>query len=504
MSEPELIHLSAAEQARRFAAGTVSARALTSAYLARIEAVDAGLGAYLAVDAEAALARADELDAAHARGDELGPLAGVPIALKDLLVTRGLATTAGSRILVGWIPPYDGTVVARLRAAGAIVLGKLNLDEFAMGSSNESSAFGPCRNPWDRDRVPGGSSGGSAAAVASAQCAAALGTDTGGSIRQPAAFCGVVGLKPTYGRVSRYGVIAFASSLDQVGPMTRTVEDAALVLEVIAGLDPHDATSIDAPVPRYRDATAADAALAAVRGRTIGLPAEYFAGGADPDVLAAVEAAAKVYERLGAELVEVSLPHTAYALPTYYLLAPAEASSNLARYDGVRYGLRQARPGQSLADMYRETRGAGFGAEVKRRIMLGTFALRTGYYDAYYLRAQKVRRLIQSDFARAFERVDLLLSPTTPTPAFRLGEKTQDPLAMYRADIFTLGCNLAGLPGMSVPCGFTDAGLPVGMQLLAPALGEQALLGAAAAYEREVSAVDENGVPARRPPEVSP
>jgi aspartyl-tRNA(Asn)/glutamyl-tRNA(Gln) amidotransferase subunit A len=492
------IQLSAAEQARQVKARHVTARALTEAHLARIDAIDGRVHAFLRLDREAALARADAIDAAIAAGEDPGPLAGVPIALKDVLVTQGLETTAGSRMLAGWVPPYDGTAVARLRAAGAVLLGKLNLDEFAMGSSNENSAFGPCRNPWDLDRVPGGSSGGSAAAVASFQCAASLGTDTGGSIRQPAAFCGIVGLKPTYGRVSRYGVVAFASSLDQVGPLARTVEDAALLLEIIAGCDARDATSIDAPVPAYRQAVAA----ADVRGLTIGLPDEYFAGGADAGVLAAIDEAVRVYQRLGAEIVRVSLPHTAHVLPTYYLLAPAEASSNLARYDGVRYGLRQERPGVSLLDMYRETRGAGFGPEVKRRIMLGTFALRAGHYDAYYARAQKVRALIKRDFERAFERVDLLLSPTTPTPAFALGEKTQDPLDMYRSDVFTLGCNLAGLPGMSVPCGFTSAGLPVGMQLLGKPLDEVTLLRTAAAYEREAGTVDARGVPVCQPPGV--
>ena len=488
------IQLSAAEQARQVKARRLSARALTEAHLARIDDIDGRINAFLRLDRDRALARADAIDAAIAAGEDPGPLAGVPIALKDILVTQGLETTAGSRILAGWVPPYDGTAVTRLRAAGAVVLGKLNLDEFAMGSSNENSAFGSCRNPWDLDRVPGGSSGGSAAAVASFQCAASLGTDTGGSIRQPAAFCGVVGLKPTYGRVSRHGVIAFASSLDQVGPLARTVEDVALLLEVIAGCDPRDATSIDAPVPAYRQAGAD------VRGLTIGLPDEYFAGGADAGVLAAIDEAVRVYQRLGAEIVRVSLPHTALALPTYYLLAPAEASSNLARYDGVRFGLRQERAGASLLDMYRETRGAGFGAEVKRRIMLGTFALRAGHYDAYYARAQRVRALIKRDFDRAFERVDLLLSPTTPTPAFALGEKTGNPLDMYRSDVFTLGCNLAGLPGMSVPCGFTAAGLPLGMQLLGKPLDELTLLRAAAAYERAAGTVDQRGVPARQPP----
>ena len=500
MSGNEIIYLSAAEQARRVRGGTLSARELTEAYLARIADVDGDIGAYLSVDRDGALARANEIDAARKgkTGEELGPLAGVPVALKDMLVTEGLETTAASKILAGWVPPYDGTAVARMRQAGAVILGKLNLDEFAMGSSTENSAVKPCRNPWDHSRVPGGSSGGSAAAVASFQCAAALGTDTGGSIRQPASFCGVVGCKPTYGRVSRYGVIAFASSLDQVGPLARTVEDTALLLEVISGFDPHDSTSIDRPVPRYRDALSRG-----VRGLTIGLPDEYFAEGIDPEVTKALDQAIELFQKMGAKTVSVSLPHTKYALPTYYLVAPAEASSNLARYDGVRYGLRHDDPKAGLFDMYCKSRGAGFGREVKRRIMLGTFALRSGYYDAYYLKAQKVRMLIKRDFERAFESVDLLLSPTAPTPAFALGEKTANPLDMYLADIFTLSCNLAGLPGMSVPCGFTEAGLPIGLQLLGKPLAEETLLAAAAAYERESGAIGDDGVPARRPPEVS-
>jgi aspartyl-tRNA(Asn)/glutamyl-tRNA(Gln) amidotransferase subunit A len=489
----DLVLLSAAEQARRVRQREVSATELVRAHLERIDAVDEHIGAFLTVARDAALSRAGEIDAALSRGVDPGPLAGVPVALKDVLVTEGMETTAGSRILAGWIPPYEGTAVARLRAAGAIVLGKLNLDEFAMGSSTESSAFKVCKNPWDRSRVPGGSSGGSAAALASFQCAAALGTDTGGSIRQPAAFCGVVGLKPTYGRVSRHGVIAYASSLDQVGPMARTVEDAALLLEIIAGFDDHDATSIDAPVPRYRDALDQG-----VRGLRIGLPREYFAGAVDPEIAGAVDRAIAVYRGLGAELIPVSLPHTAHALPTYYVLAPAEASSNLARYDGVRYGPRGASPGDGLLDMYRKTRGAGFGREVKRRIMLGTFALRSGYYDAYYLKAQKARALIKRDFDQAFASVDLLLSPTTPSPAFGLGEKIDDPIDMYLQDIFTLSCNLAGLPGLSVPCGVTGAGLPIGMQLIGKPLDEATLLRAAAAYEREVGAIGEGGVPVRR------
>jgi aspartyl-tRNA(Asn)/glutamyl-tRNA(Gln) amidotransferase subunit A len=463
--------MTAAEIAAKIAAKEMSAREVTSAYLSRAKASD--LNSYVLVDEEGALAQADAVD----RGERSGPLAGVPVGLKDLFVTKGVATTAASKILAGWIPPYDGTAVARLKAAGAVILGKLNQDEFAMGSSNESSAFGPVKNPWDRTRVPGGSSGGSAAAVAADLAAATLGTDTGGSIRQPASLCGVVGLRPTYGRVSRYGVIAFASSLDQVGPLALTVEDCALVLESIAGHDPHDATSIDAPVPRYRDACGPEKA----RGLTIGIPDEYFVAGIDPEVEAAVRAAIDRLQSLGATLKRISLPHTKHALAAYYLVAPAEASSNLARYDGVRYGLRA--PATSLAEMYRKTRGEGFGAEVKRRIMLGTFALRSGYYDAYYRKAQQVRALIKRDFDSAFEQVDVIATPVSPTAAFKLGEKTADPLSMYLADVFTIPCNLAGLPGMSVPCGFTAAGLPIGLQLLGRPLGEEALFRAASAYE---------------------
>jgi aspartyl-tRNA(Asn)/glutamyl-tRNA(Gln) amidotransferase subunit A len=494
----ELAYAGAAEQARRVKRRELTARELTELYLERIAARDS-LGAYLLVDREGALARADEVDRAIAAGQKLGPLAGVPIALKDILVTEGMATTAASKILEGWIPPYDGTAVARLRQAGAVILGKLNMDEFAMGSSNEHSAYGPCKNPWDESRVAGGSSGGSAAAVAAGLCAASLGTDTGGSIRQPAAFCGVVGLKPTYGRVSRYGVIAFASSLDQVGPITRNVEDAALLLELIAGHDPRDATSINAEVPRYREALAGG-----VKGLTIGIPAEFSAAhlgtSIDADVERAVQDAMRLLEREGATIKEISLPHTRYALPTYYLLAPAEASSNLARYDGIRYGRRDADPGADLRTTYRQTRARNFGPEVTRRVMLGTFALRSGYYDAYYLKAQKVRALIKRDFDRAFDRssgaVDLVLSPTAPTPAFAFGAKAS-PIDMYMGDVFTLSCNLAGLPGISVPCGLTRDKLPIGLQLLGPALGEQTLLRAGAAYER---AADFAGA---RPPEVA-
>ncbi len=491
MTEPT--RWTATAQADAVARREISARELTSAHLDRIAALDPALGAYLVVDGERALARAGEIDDAIERGESVGPLAGVPIAIKDLLVTEGLVTTAGSRILDGWVPPYDATAVTRLRAAGAVILGKLNLDEFGMGSSTERSAYRLCRNPWDPDRVPGGSSGGSAAAVAAGLCAASLGTDTGGSIRQPAAMCGVVGLKPTYGRVSRYGLIAFASSLDQIGPLCRTVEDAALLLEVIAGHDPADSTSIPEAAPAWRAGLTAGAGLDGVR---IGLPEEYFQAGVDPEVAAAVRAAIAQLEAAGATTRPISLPHTEHALAVYYLIAPAEASSNLARYDGIRFGARA--PADDLYGLYCHSRGQGFGDEVKRRIMLGTFALRAGYYDAYYLKASRVRTLIKRDFDRAFEEVDVILSPTTPTPAFRIGEKTADPLAMYLADVFTLSCNLAGLPGLSVPCGFTGAGLPIGMQLIGKPLDEAALLRVAAAYQHATEWSE------RWPPEPAP
>ncbi|MSP63732.1 MAG: Asp-tRNA(Asn)/Glu-tRNA(Gln) amidotransferase subunit GatA [Myxococcales bacterium] len=474
---------SAAEIAAQVAAREVSAVEVTRAHLDRIAALDRRLGCYLLVDGDGALAQAAAVDRAIAAGDSPGLLAGVPVGLKDLLVTEGVATTAGSKILAGFIPPYDGTAVARLRQAGAVILGKLNMDEFAMGSSTENSAFGPVRNPWDESRVPGGSSGGSAAAVAAGLCAVALGTDTGGSIRQPAALSGVVGLKPTYGRVSRHGVIAFASSLDQVGPLARTVEDCALTLEAIAGHDPKDATSIDAPVPRYRDACTA--AAADLSGLRVGVPEEFFAAGLDPEIERLVRAAIAKLADLGARVVPASLPNSEHSLATYYLVATAEASSNLARYDGVRYGLRVRDPGDDLNTMYQKSRAAGFGTEVKRRIMLGTYALRAGYYDAYYLRAQKVRALIKRDFDRAFATCDVIATPTSPIPAFRLGDRTEDPLAMYLADIYTISCNLAGLPGLSVPCGFTTSNtLPTGLQLLGPPLGESTVLRVAAAYQR--------------------
>ncbi|HEY1558669.1 MAG TPA: Asp-tRNA(Asn)/Glu-tRNA(Gln) amidotransferase subunit GatA [Kofleriaceae bacterium] len=474
----------AAEIARRIAAGEARAIEVTEAFLGRIAELDGKLGAYLAVAGDAARAQAEAIDRMRAADAPLPPLAGVPIALKDVLVTRGLATTAASKILAGWIPPYDATVVEKLRAAGAIVLGKVNCDEFAMGSSTENSAYKQTRNPWDLARVPGGSSGGSSAAVAAGLCAASLGTDTGGSIRQPAALCGVVGVKPTYGRVSRYGVVAFASSLDQVGPLARNVRDAALVLEAIAGLDPRDATSLDAPVPRYVDALAGE-----VAGLRVGLPGEYYdRESLDPDVRAALERTQAALRERGAELIDIALPHTHLALPAYYLVAPAEASSNLARYDGVRYGARA--DAGSLIEMYERSRGAGFGPEVKRRIMLGTYALRSGYYDQYYKKAQQVRALIKRDFDKAFHHVDVILTPTTPTAAFPFGAKSS-PIDMYLADIFTLSCNLAGLPGASVPCGLTRDGLPIGAQLIGKPLDEPVLLRAAAAIEAAVGLGDQ-------------
>ena len=480
-SGSELAALSARQAGARIAAREVSSRELTEAALGRIARLDGRLGAFLAVTADRALAAAREADARAARGGRLSELDGVPLAVKDLFLTRGVPTTAGSRILEGWLPPCDATAVERLEAAGAVLLGKLNLDEFAMGSSTENSAYKPCRNPWDLTRTPGGSSGGSAAAVAARLAHGALGTDTGGSIREPAAFCGVVGVKPTYGRVSRFGVVAFASSLDQVGPLARTVEDAALLLGAVAGHDPRDMTSSARPVGDYL-AGLEDGA----RGLRIGVPREWLGDGLEPGTLAAVRAALEAYQRLGATLVEVSLPHSRYGIAAYYIIAPAEASSNLARYDGVRFGLR-AGAGGGLREMYAETRQEGFGPEVKRRIMLGTYALSSGYYDAYYLRAQKVRTLVRRDLDQAFERCDLVAGPVAPGVAFRLGERVEDPLRMYLADVFTITANLAALPALSVPCGRDAAtGLPVGLQLVGRPFDEATLLRAARALEREV------------------
>jgi len=455
----------------------ISALELTRAYLAQIEASNPQLNSFITVCGEQALAAAAAADA-HLASGAAEPLTGIPLALKDIFVTAGVRTTCASGILENFVPPYDGTAVARLRSQGAILLGKLNMDEFAMGSSNENSHFGATKNPWNLACVPGGSSGGSAAAVAARQAAATLGTDTGGSIRQPAAHCGVVGLKPTYGRVSRYGVIAYASSLDQVGPLARDVEDCSLMLQAVAGHDPLDSTSVDIPVPDY-GATLKKG----VKGLRIGLPREYFIEGLDPEVRSAVEAAIATYRQLGAEIVEVSLPHTDYAVACYYLIATAEASSNLARYDGVRYGLRVDR-GQGLIDMYSTSRAAGFGTEVKRRIMLGTYALSSGYYDAYYLKAQKVRTLIRQDFLDAFDKVDVILTPVAPTAAFKIGEKTADPLQMYLSDIFTIPVNLAGTCGISLPCGATADGLPIGLQLIGRPFDEATLLRSGYAFEQ--------------------
>jgi aspartyl-tRNA(Asn)/glutamyl-tRNA(Gln) amidotransferase subunit A len=477
-STVNLHQLTIHEASRGLAAKKFSAIELVEATLDRIVAVDNQTNAYLTLTPELALERARSADASIAAG-ETGPLLGIPIAIKDVLCTKGLTTTCGSRILEEFVPPYDATAVARLKAAGAIIVGKTNTDEFAMGSSTENSSFFTTRNPWNLDRVPGGSSGGSAAAVAADECLGALGTDTGGSVRQPACLCGVVGLKPTYGRVSRYGLIAYASSLDQIGVLTKDVTDAAIMLEAIAGHDPRDSTSLDASVPEYEAALARGDGL---NGLRIGVPGEYFGKGIQPEVAAAVRAAIDELANLGAEIQDVGLPHTEYALPVYYLVAPAEASANLARYDGVRYGLRV--DGDSPAEMYMATRGKGFGAEVKRRIMLGTYALSAGYYDAYYLKAQKARTLIKGDFDAAFEKVDLLATPVSPTTAFCIGEKADDPLQMYLSDLLTIGVNLAGNCGISVPCGFDEAGLPIGLQLIGPALAEERVLRAALAYER--------------------
>ena len=464
------------------ATGKTTATVLAKSFYDKIQKEDSQIGAFLTLSKERAIHTASRIDKLAADGKPLPPLAGVPVAIKDVMVTRGVRTTAGSKMLENYIPPYDCTAVARLEQAGAVVLGKTNCDEFAMGSSNENSAFHPVHNPHDISRVPGGSSGGSAAAVAAGMAVVALGSDTGGSIRQPASFCGVVGLMPTYGRVSRYGLIAFASSLDHIGPLARTVKDAAMVLSAIAGRDPMDSTSANVPVPDYVGELEKP-----VRGLKIGVAKEYLGEGLDGAVRKAVEAAIQKLASLGCEVVPVSLPHTASAIPTYYIVATAEASSNLARFDGVRYGYR-ARDASTLSDMYRRTRDQGFGAEVKRRIMLGTYALSAGYYDAYYLKAQKVRTLLTRDFEEAFRKVDVIVTPTSPTPAFKLGEKANDPLAMYLADIYTVTADLAGIPGISIPCGETREKLPIGLQILGRHFDEVTILRLAHAYERAVAA----------------
>ncbi len=458
-------------------AGTAKAADLAARYYDRIAEINPHLNIYLSLTKGRALQQAERVDALAAKGDPLPPLAGIPVGIKDVLVMQGAPATAGSRILEGYRPPYDATVVSKLEAAGAVLLGKLNCDEFAMGSSNENSAYGPVRNPVDPERVPGGSSGGSAAAVAANMAVATLGSDTGGSIRQPASFCGVVGVLPTYGRVSRYGLIAFASSLDRVGPFAANVRDAATMLGVIAGHDPKDATSSAAPVPDF--AAESDKP---VEGLRIGIPIEYFAEGLDPEVRTAIESGINALQAAGCTLKPISLPHTKYAIPTYYLVATAEASANLARFDGVRYGYRSPNS-DTLSGMYSHSRDEGFGAEVKRRILLGTYALSAGYYDAYYLKAQQVRRLLAEEFLCAFADVDAIVTPTAPTPAFKLGEKTGDPLAMYLADIYTVTASLAGICGVTVPCGRTSAGLPVGMQVLARHLNESTAFRVARAVE---------------------
>ena len=478
------------EAAALLRSGEISATALVQSVLERIYAVDNTVKAYLALTPELALEAAAQADtrlvAARREGtlDSLSPLLGIPLAIKDIITVEGVPLTCGSRILEGYLPPYEATVITRLSDAGAPLLGKTNTDEFAMGSSTENSAYFTTRNPWDLSRVPGGSSGGSAAAVAAHMCLAALGSDTGGSVRQPASLCGIVGLKPTYGRVSRYGLVAYASSLDQIGPLTKDVTDAAFLLSAIAGHDPLDSTSVDAPVPDYANALAAadNASSQPLKGLRVGVPKEYFVPGMQAEVEAAVRKAIQVLADLGADVRAISLPHTELALPVYYLLAPAEASANLARFDGIRYG--RSAPAESLWETYRRTRGESFGPEVKRRIMLGAYALSAGYYDAYYLKAQQVRTLIKADFDAALQDVDIIACPTSPTTAFPIGERVADPLSMYLADIFTLSLNLAGICGMSIPCGLDAESLPIGLQLIAGAFEEERLLSTAYAYEQ--------------------
>jgi len=475
-----LNQLTISELAAKLAKREVSAREAMQSCLDRIARVDEKIHTFISHNDADALAQAEAADKllAQGGGDKNRPLLGVPVAIKDVLAVKNQPLNCGSKVLGKFISPYDATVIEKLKAAGAIVFGRLNMDEFAMGSSTENSAFGITHNPWDTTRIPGGSSGGSAAAVAADETIAALGSDTGGSIRQPAALCGCVGLKPTYGRVSRYGLVAFASSLDQIGSFTKNARDAATVLGVIAGHDARDSTSVPQPVPDYAAALTGN-----IKGLRLGLPREYMVGGLDAEVKAAVDAAVKQFEKLGAEIVEISLPHTDYAAATYYIIAPAEASANLARFDGIRYGARVE--GADPIELYGRTRGAGFGAEVKRRIILGTYVLSSGYYDAYYLRAQKVRTLIRNDFLKAFGKVDAIVTPTTPTAAFKIGEKFDDPLQMYLCDVFTLACNLTGICGVSIPCGFTqNPKLPIGLQLLGKPFGEEIILRLGHAYEQ--------------------
>ena len=483
----EFFRLTIAEACKRLARREISAVELTRACLDRVAAMESRLNAFITLCAREAMEQAESADQRIAAGTA-SSLTGIPLAIKDIFATRGVRTTCASKILERFVPPYDATAIAKLRAAGTVFLGKTNMDEFAMGSSTENSAFGATRNPYDLARVAGGSSGGSAAAVAADECLGALGTDTGGSIREPASFCGVVGLKPTYSRVSRYGVIAYASSLDQVGPFAKTVRDAAILLREIAGVDARDATCSARSVSDYELALTGE-----VEAMRIGVPSEFFVEGMEPEVEAAVQSALKRFEALGARVFEISLPHTDYAVAAYYLIATAEASANLARYDGIRYGLRVE--ADNTLDLYNRTRDLGFGAEVKRRIMLGTFALSAGYYGAYYLKAQKVRTLIRQDFERAFQHCDIIVTPVAPTTAFKLGEKTADPLQMYLSDIFTISVNLAGLPGLSVPCGYDSVGMPIGLQLIGPPFGEEMILRAGDAYENSAAL-------ARRPPKL--
>jgi aspartyl-tRNA(Asn)/glutamyl-tRNA(Gln) amidotransferase subunit A len=474
----ELYNLTIHELHEKLKKKEITSLELTEVFLKRIDAIDGKIKAYITVTKEEAVKQAKEADKRLASGKDITPLTGVPIAVKDIFCTNGVRTTCASKILDNFVPPYDATVIKKLKDAGAVILGKNNMDEFAMGSSTENSAYFVTKNPWDVERVPGGSSGGSAASVAAGECAASIGTDTGGSIRQPASCCGVVGLKPTYGRVSRYGMIAFASSLDQAGPLTKDVKDCAIMLNAIAGYDPQDSTCVNVPMPDYTNALTKD-----IKGLKIGIPKEYFIKGLDSDVEKAVKQAIEVLKKQGASIVDVSLPHTEYAVAVYYLVATAEASSNLARYDGVKFAYR-AKDSKNLLDMYCKTRDEGFGPEVKRRIMLGTYSLSAGYYDAYYKKASQVRTLIKRDFEEAFKKCDVILTPTAPTPAFKIGEKTADPLTMYLSDIFTISCNLAGIPGISLPCGFTKDNLPIGLQILGKLLDEETVLKTAYAYEQ--------------------
>jgi aspartyl-tRNA(Asn)/glutamyl-tRNA(Gln) amidotransferase subunit A len=473
----ELYQLTIHELQEKIKKGEATATQVTQSVFERISAVEGKVHSYIRLMKDEALAAAAIADEEIKKGD-IKPLTGIPLALKDIVCTKGITTTCGSHILHNFVPPYNATVVEKLKDAGAIFVGKANMDEFAMGSSTETSYFGPTRNPWDLERIPGGSSGGSAAAVAADECIASIGSDTGGSIRQPAALCGIVGMKPTYGRVSRFGLIAFASSLDQIGPFTKDVEDCAIMMNVLAGYDPKESTSVNADVPDYRQFVGRD-----IKGWKIGIPKEYFVDGIDGEVNTAVKKAIAVIEQNGGQCVEITLPHTQYCLAVYYIIAPAEACSNLARYDGVKYGFRTS-DARELLDMYKKTRMQGFGAEVKRRIMIGTYALSAGYYDAYYKKASQVRALIKQDFEEAFKICDVIMTPTTPTPAFKIGEKTDDPLQMYLSDIFTISTNLAGIPGISVPCGFTSGGLPVGVQFLASHFEEGKLIQIASAYEK--------------------